>query len=85
MAKGQEQLEAEADKARKKRVDAENKKAAKKTEDEQAALADIPLTAKEKEFVAEIRAKMNNGRRIKMPSSAEILRYSQLKKREKVK
>ena len=83
MAKGQQQLEAEADKARKKRVDAENRKAARKAEEQQAALADTPLTAAEKAFVVKIGAKMNNGRRTTMPSSAEILKYSQLKARMK--
>lgn len=84
-AKGQQQLEAEADKARRKAVDLDNKRSARESEEREKALAKIPLTADERAFVAEIGAKMNNGRRITMPSSADILKYSQLKARMKAK
>lgn len=79
--KGQQQLEAEADVARRKAVDLANAKAAEKVAAEQERLAKIPLTADEKKFVAEIGARMNDGRRTTMPTSAEILKFSRLKAR----
>lgn len=87
MAKGKskKQIEDEADVARRADVDAENKKRIKDEAREEAALAKTPLTAEEKSFIAEIAPKMNEGRKVMRPSSAEILRYSKLIKRQGVK
>lgn len=84
-AKSQEQLEQEADERRKKAVHATTVAKAEEEKAKQEALANKPLTAEEKEFVARIGARMNDGRRVSMPASADILRYSQLKARENVK
>ncbi|MEE9354788.1 MAG: hypothetical protein V3U75_04285 [Methylococcaceae bacterium] len=84
-AKGKEQIEKEADGARKKKVDADNKKTAEKAKAEEDALAETPLTGEERAFIAEIDPKMNEGRKIAQPSPAEILRYSRLIKRKDVK
>lgn len=85
VAKSQEQLEQEAEEARKKAVHARNVKKAAEEATKQEALAKTPLNAEEKAFVTRIGAQMNIGRRIMMPASADILRYSQLKARENVK
>lgn len=85
MAKGKKQIEDEADKARKKAVDEANKLAAKERAAEEAKLAQAPLNDEEKAFVAKVRPKMNEGRKGAQPSPADILRYSQLIKREGVK
>lgn len=84
-AKSKKQIEDEADKARRVGVDAENKKRIKDAAQEEEALANKPLTAEEKSFIAEIAPKMNEGRKVMRPSSAEILRYSKLIKRKDIK
>lgn len=83
--KSKEQLEKEADIARKMAVDEENKAAAAKAKKEEDALANTPLNDEEKAFIAEVAPKMNEGRKLAMPSSADILRYSKLLKRKDVK
>ncbi len=85
MAKSRAQLEQEGDDARKRKVDTDNKKAVRKSDDEQTVLAETPLNPEEKAFMAEVGPKMNKGRRVDMPSSADILRFSQLKARADVK
>jgi len=84
-AKGNEQLQSEADTARRKVVDTKNKKAAAKDKSEFDALANTPLTNDEIAFCVTIEPKMNKGRRCDMPCSADILRYSKLKGRMGIK
>lgn len=83
--KSKEQLEHEADVARRVAVDAKNNKDATEKALEEDRLANIPLNDEEKAFIAEIEPKMNEGRKIMRPSPADILRYSQLIKRKDVK
>lgn len=83
-AKSKKQIEEEADKARKAKVDARNKKRAEAAAKKEAEDANIPLNAEEKDFIARIAPKMNEGRAVNQPSPAEILRYSQLIKRKDV-
>lgn len=78
--KNKEQLEREADEKRKAAVDETNAKNAQEAADREAALADVPLTANEKAFIAKIRPLMNKGKG--GPSAADITRYSYLIKRE---
>ena len=80
-----EELERKADNDRKAKVDKENAAKAAKDEAEQDALADTPLNAEEKTFIAIIRPRMNYGRQSAMPSSADITRYARLIGREKIK
>ena len=82
MAKNKEQLEREADESRKKAVDAKNKRDAKNAAEKEAELAETPLTKKEIAFIARVRPLMNKGH--SGPSPADIVKYSQLIKREKV-
>ena len=77
-----EELERKAGEARKANVDAKNKADAEKTAKQQADLADTPLTEAEVAFIARIRPRMNKGTH--QPPPADILKYSQLIKREKV-
>lgn len=77
-----EELEKKVDENRKASVDATNAKDAKKADEKQASLADTPLTQGEVDFIARIRPRMNKGNH--QPPPADILRYSQLIKREKV-
>lgn len=84
-AKGRKQIEDEADKARKAKVDADNKKKAAKQAKKEAAEALEPLTAEESAFLKEMAPKMNEGTAARQPSSAEMLRYSQLIGRKGVK
>lgn len=83
--KSKEEKEKEEDAARKAKIDAINKEKAKKAAEKEAKLANTPLSKAEKEFIIEIKAKMNEGRAVMQPSPAEILRYSQLLKRKDVK
>lgn len=85
MAKSKVEIEATADKARRAKVDRANKKKPRELADEAAALANKPLNGEEKAFIARIGPKMSEGRAIMQPSSAEILRYSQLILRKDVK
>lgn len=78
MAKGQEQLQEEADNSRRKLVDAKNRAAAKKLKDDAAKLAGTPLTPEEEAFIARIAPKMNRGRHIEKPCPADITRYARL-------
>lgn len=82
---GKKEIEDKADKARKAKVDADNKKRAAIAKAAEEKLAKTPLNAEELAFMARIGPKMNEGRRIAQPSSAEILRYSKLVKRKGVK
>ena len=82
---GKKEIEDKAEKARKAKVDAQNKKAEAKAKAEEDKLAKTPLNAEELAFIARIAPKMNEGRKIAQPSSAEILRYSKLVKRKDVK
>jgi hypothetical protein len=82
---GKKDIEEKADKARKAKVDAKNKSDADKAKADEDKLANTPLTQEEKDFIAEIGPKMNEGRKIMQPSPAEILRYSKLIKRKDVK
>lgn len=84
MAKSKQQKEEEAEKARKAKVDAANRKKIKDAAVEEAALADTPLSKEENKFIVNVAAKMNEGRAIMQPSSAEILKYSKLVKRKDV-
>ena len=79
---GKIDIEVAADKARKAKVDAANAKAASVAAEKEAALADTPLTEEEERFVADVAARMNEGRAVMQPSPAEITRYSQLLKRK---
>ncbi len=79
-----EELEKKADIARKKKVDADNRKRAEDAARAEAKLANTPLDAEEKAFIARIRPKMNKGRPVDQPSPADITRYSRLIKREKI-
>jgi len=83
--KSKKEAEDIADKARKARADAANKKRIKEAADKQAALAKTPLSDAEKSFIARIAPRMNEGRAIMQPSPAEMLRYSQLIGRKDVK
>ena len=83
--KGKKQIEDEADKARKAKVDADNRKKAAKMVRDETALAKKPLTAEESAFLKEMAPKMNEGTAAMQPSSAEMLRYSQLIGRKGVK
>ncbi|MCK5609117.1 hypothetical protein KAR91_45000 [Candidatus Pacearchaeota archaeon] len=78
MAKGKAQLQKDADIARRKAVDAKNAADANREKKAAEKLAKTPLTEKEQAFVVKIAAKMNNGRAVDAPSSAEILKYSKL-------
>lgn len=79
--KGKRQIEDDAEKARKVAVDKANEKNAADKAAKAAADAKVPLTDAEKEFMVYIEPKLNKGRMIDQPSSAEMLRYSQLKTR----
>ncbi len=79
-----EELEKKADIARKKQVDADNKKRADDAAKAEAELANTPLNAEQIAFIARIRPMMNKGRPVDQPNSADITRYSKLLKREKV-
>ena len=81
---GKKEIEDKADKARKAKVDKANQAAATKAKADEDKLAKTPLNAEELAFIAEIAPKMNEGRKIAQPSSAEILRYSKLIKRKDV-
>ena len=82
VAKGQAQLQEEADNSRKKLVDAKNKAAAKKIEDDAKKLAGTPLNAEEEAFIARIAPKMNKGRHVEKPCPADITRYARLVKQK---
>ena len=79
-----EEIEKKADIARRKKVDADNKRKAEEDAKAETELANTPLNDKEIAFIARIRPLMNKGRPIEQPSSADITRYSRLIKREKV-
>lgn len=83
--KSKVEIEAAADKARKAKVDAANKKKIKEEAEKAAALAKTPLNEDEKAFIDRVKPLMNEGRAIMQPSAAEITRYSQLIKRKDVK
>ena len=78
MAKGQAQIQSEADAARRKLVDAKNKKDAANALKEAEKHAKKPLTAEENRFVARIAPMMNRGRHVEKPSPADITRYAGL-------
>ncbi len=80
-----EELEHKADVARKDAVDDENVRTAKELAGKLDSLADTPLSAEEKAFCKEVAAKMNCGLRGAMPPPNDILKYSQLRPRLKVK
>ena len=82
---GKKEIEEKADKARKAKVDADNKKAADKAKTDEEKSAKTPLNAEELAFIARIAPKMNEGRKIAQPSAAQILRYAKLIKRKGVK
>ncbi len=82
-AKSKKEIEEEADKARRAKVDATNKKKAEEAENKEAELAKTPLNKEEKDFIARIGPQMNDGRN--PPPPADILRYSKLIKRKNVK
>lgn len=84
-AKGTAQRQSEAQIARKKEVDAKNTKDAAKAKADIDELADTPLTEEERAFCLDIEPRMNNGRKIEMPCSADILRYSKLRGRVGIK
>ena len=79
--KGVEQLQNEGDKARRKQVDAKNKKDAAKGKADVDKLAKTPLTPSEISFCETVAAKMNCGRQVEAPSAADVLRYSKLRGR----
>ena len=83
-AKGIQQLQDEGDKARRKAVDALNKKTEANQKKAAGELVGTPLTDEEQEFVAAIALKMNCGRNVDKPSDAQILRYSKLVGRKDV-
>lgn len=76
--KSKEELEKEADIARKKALDEANKKAAEAKAKEVEALANTPLNDEERAFIAKIAPMMNCGRPVDQPSPPEISRYGQL-------
>ena len=84
-AKSKVEIEAEADKARRAKVDAANRRKIKEEADKVAAAAQTPLNEEEKAFIARVGPMMNEGRAARQPSSAEITRYSQLIPRKDVK
>ncbi len=79
-AKGQEQLQSEADVSRRKGVDAKNRKDAAELETAAEKLAGKPLTAEEEAFITRIAPMMNKGRHVEKPSPADITRYAKLLK-----
>ena len=79
MAKGNQQLQAEAEMARKRNIDAKNKVAEAKNKANTDKLAGTPLTDEERAYCLDIKSKMKNGRRALMPCSVDVLRYSKLK------
>ena len=83
--KSKEELEKEADIARKAAVDAANKASLQAVEDKATELANTPLSAEERAFIARVRPMMNQGRRDLQPSPADITIYSRLLPREHVK
>lgn len=85
MAKSKVEIEAAADKARKEKVDIENKKRAKLAEEETARLANTPLNEEEKAFIAKMAPMMNKGRLVDQPNAAQIGRYGRLLLRKNVK
>ncbi len=80
-----EEKEKIANKLRKKKVDAENKKKAADAATAEEKLANTPLNQQEVAFIARIAPMMNQGRQIAMPSPADITRYAKLLKRKGVK
>lgn len=84
-AKSKQEIMDNATNARKKGVDAANKKAFAKEQKEIEALANTPLTAEERAFCGRVASKMNNGRTVDKPQAAEILRYSKLRPRLDIK
>ena len=84
-AKSKVEIEAAADKARRAKVDAANRKKIKEEADKVEAAAKTPLTEEEKAFIARIKPMMKEGRAARQPSSAEMTRYSQLIARKDVK
>lgn len=82
--KGVAQLQAEGDKARRKQVDIANKKQAAKDKAIAEKVASTPLNAEERAFCEKIAAKMNCGRHVEKPQSADILRYSKLRGRMEI-
>ena len=83
--KSKVEIEAAADKARKAKVDRENRNRAKLAEEEKARLANTPLNDEEKAFIAKIAPMMNKGRAVDQPSAAQIGRYGRLLQRKDVK
>ena len=81
-AKGQEQLQSEADASRRKTVDAKNRKDAAELEATAEKLAGKPLTAEETVFITRIAPMMNKGRHTEKPSPADITRYAKLLKQK---
>ena len=84
MAKSKKQVEEEAEKSRKAAVDKVNRDKAEEAKKKEEAEALVPLTAEELAFVNRIAPRMNKGRAIDQPPSADILRYSRLIKRKNV-
>jgi len=80
----QEELERKVDENRKAAVDATNAQTAKNMEKMEAELASVPLTDEEMAFMAEIKPRMNQGRRGLMPNAADITRYARLVKRSTI-
>ena len=85
MAKSKEQIESDADIARRKSVDAKYKKDAAKEKERLAKLATTPLSNEELAFCLATEARMNKGRRAEMPCPADVMRYSNLKGRMGIK
>ena len=80
----QEELERKVDENRKAAVDATNAQTAKNMEKLDAELASVPLTDEEMAFMAEIKPRMNHGRRGLMPNASDITRYARLVKRSTI-
>lgn len=83
MEKSKQEIEEIADKKRKAKIDAANKKKAEEAAKKEAELAKVPLSKEENAFIARIGPQMNDGRN--PPAPADILRYSGLLKRKGVK
>lgn len=81
-AKGQEQLQAEADQRRREAVDAKNIADEADRLAAEEAVAGKPLTGEETAFITRIAPMMNKGRHVEKPSPADITRYAKLLKQE---
>ncbi len=83
VAMSKKEAEEAADRARKAKVDADNKAKFASRKAKEAELAGTPLNAEEKAFIAKIAPQMNNGKN--QPAPADIQRYARLLKRKEVK